>query len=90
MTASYLVEIKPSVFRETPLSRADFDFDAADDPQLSFDSETDAETWVIELNREHPNPGQLTLHTAHPDDASNVDAYLVFHPAQGVWISEDR
>lgn len=90
MADSYLVELKPSVFRETPLSRVDFEFDSEDAPRLSFDSETDAETWVIELNREHPITGQLTLHTAHPDDASNVDAYLVFHPTQGVWISEER
>lgn len=89
MTDLYIVELKPSVFRETPLSRADFEFDAENDPRLSFESETDAETWVTELNGQHAKMGQLTLHTAHPDDTSNVDAYLVFHPAQGVWISEE-
>lgn len=85
----YLIEIKPSVFRETALRRADFEFDSTEEPRLSFDSETAAETRVTELNREHATMGQLTLHTAHPNDASNVDAYLVFRPAQGVWVSEE-
>lgn len=90
MTDSYIVEIKPSVFRETPLSSDDFEFDSGGEPRISFESGPDAETWVIELNGEHTTMGQLTLHTAHPEDTSNVDAYLVFHPAQGVWISENH
>lgn len=85
MTEPYIVALKPSVFRETPFSRADFEFDTDTEPRLSFDSEADAESWVNELNQQHTSMGRLTLHTAHPNDKSNVAAYLVFYPAQGVW-----
>jgi len=82
MSDSYLVELKDSVFRETPLTEAEFD----DDRQIEFPSETDAEEWVAARNRSHSAMGQLTLHAAHPNDTSTVDAYVVFRPSQGVWV----
>ncbi|WP_340100104.1 hypothetical protein [Salinibaculum salinum] len=78
----YIVELKDSVFRETPLSEVDFD----EDRRLAFDSKADAEEWVTERNREHASRGQLTLHTAHPADTSDIDAYVVFQPVKGVWV----
>jgi hypothetical protein len=82
--ADYIVELKDSVFRETPLSEADFD----EDRRLAFDSKADAEEWVTEQNRNHTRMGQLTLHTAHPADTSAVDAYVVFRPVNGVWVPD--
>lgn len=84
MSDSYLVELKDSVFRETPLTEDEFD----DDRQIEFPSETDAEEWVAEQNRSHSKMGELTLHTAHPNDTSDMDAYVVFKPSQGVWVLE--
>jgi hypothetical protein len=78
----YIVELKDSVFRETPLAEGDFD----DERRLAFDSKADAEAWVTEQNREHTSRRQLTLHTAHPADTSDVDAYVVFQPVKGVWV----
>ncbi|OYR63225.1 MULTISPECIES: hypothetical protein [Halorubrum] len=80
----YIVEIKDSVFRETPLAEANFD----EDGRLAFDLKADAEEWVTEQNREHTSRGQLTLHTAHPTDTSDVDAYAVFQPVKGVWVPD--
>jgi hypothetical protein len=80
MADGYLVELKDSVFRETPLEEADFD-----NRQLTFRSEGDAAAWVSEQNRSHSRTGNLTLHTAHPDDNSGVDAYVVFR-SSGVWV----
>jgi hypothetical protein len=84
MSDSYLVELKDSAFRETPLSEDEFD----DDRRIEFPSEADAEEWVSDQNRAHSRMGQLTLHTAHPNDKSDVDAYVVFQPTQGVWVSD--
>ncbi|MEF8783838.1 MAG: hypothetical protein V5A39_13035 [Haloarculaceae archaeon] len=84
MADDYLVELKDSVFRETPLEETDFD----EDRRITFSSEADAEAWVTEQNQEHANMGDLTLHTAHPADKSNVDAYLVFQPVKGVWVPD--
>ncbi|MFB6233140.1 MAG: hypothetical protein ABEH61_02670 [Haloarculaceae archaeon] len=84
MPDSYLVELKDSVFRETPLGEADFE----DDRQIEFPSVADAEEWVSEQNRTHSKLGALTLHTAHPNDKSAVDAYVVFRPSQGVWVPD--
>jgi len=80
----YIVKIKDSVFRETPLAETNFD----EDGRFVFDSKADAEEWVIEQNREHTSRGQLTLHTAHPADTSDVDAYVVFQPVKGVWVPD--
>jgi hypothetical protein len=44
--------------------------------------------WVTEQNREHTSRGQLTLHTAHPADTSDGDAYVVFQPVKGVWVPD--
>jgi len=82
MPDNYLVELKDSVFRETPLTEAEF----GDDLCIEFSSEADAEEWVSDQNRSHSEMGELTLHTAHPNDTSDVDAYLVFRPTQGVWV----
>ncbi|MFB6222884.1 MAG: hypothetical protein ABEH86_04320 [Haloarcula sp.] len=82
--ADYIVELKDSVFRETPLAEADFD----EDRRLAFNSKADAEEWVAGQNRNHTNMGQLTLHTAHPADTSDVDAYVVFRPVNGVWVPD--
>lgn len=77
----YFVELKDSVFRQTPMAEGDFD----EDCRLAFGSEADAEGWVTEQNRELASRGQLTLQTAHPADTSDVDAYVVFKPVKGVW-----
>ena len=84
MPGNYLVELKASVFRETPLTEEEFD----DDLRIEFPSEDRAEAWVSEQNRSHSKMGSLTLHTAHPNDKSNVDAYVVFHPVQNVWTPD--
>lgn len=84
MPESYLVELKESVFRETPLTEEEFD----DDLRIEFASKDDAETWVSDQNRSHSKLGELTLHTAHPNDKSNVDAYVVFKPVRGVWMPD--
>ncbi|CCQ36672.1 uncharacterized protein Nmlp_2507 [Natronomonas moolapensis 8.8.11] len=81
MPDSYLVELKNSVFQETLLSEDEFD------RQIEFPSETNAEEWVVEQNRTHSEMGKLTLHTAHPNDKSNVDAYVIFQPL-GRWVPD--
>ena len=78
MSDGYLVELKDSVFRETPLTEDEFD------RQIEFSSEADAEEWVADQNPSHSEMGELTLHTAHPNDKSDVDAYVVFKP--GAWV----
>jgi len=78
------VELKDSVFRETPLTEADFD----EDRQIAFDAKADAEAWVTEQNREDERMGELTLHAAHPADTSDIDAYVVFQPVNGVWVPD--
>jgi hypothetical protein len=83
MSEAHLVELKDSVFRETPLTEDEFD----DGRQIEFPSEADAEEWVSDRNRLHSEMGELTLHTAHPDDKSDVDAYVVFQP-RGVWVPD--
>lgn len=83
MSDPFRVAVKESVFRETPLTEADFD----DDLMVEFPSEGDAEAWVTEQNQAHSAMGQLTLHSAHPNDTSDADAYLVFRPT-GVWVPE--
>ena len=82
--ADYIVELKDSVFRETPLAETNFD----EDRRLVFGSKADAEGWVTEQNQEHTSRGQLTLHTAHPADTSGADAYVVFQPVKGVWVPD--
>jgi len=84
MSERYCIELKESVFRETTLTEAEFD----DDLQLGFASESDAEAWVTEQNRHHSKMGELTLHSAHPNDTSDVDAYVVFQPVTGVWVPD--
>ena len=39
-------------------------------------------------NQEYASVGQLTLHTAHPADKSNVDADVVFQPVKGVRVPD--
>ena len=84
MTDDYIVELKDSVFRETPLEETDFD----ENRRITFASKADAESWVTELNREHASMGKVTLHTAHPADTSNVDFYLVFQPVKAIWVPD--
>lgn len=81
MPDSYLVELKNSVYKETLLTEDEFD------RQIEFSSEANAEEWIAEQNRAHSEMGELTLHTAHPNDKSNVDAYFVFQP-QGRWVPD--
>lgn len=80
---TYSVAIKKSVFRDTPLDRDDF----GEDPRLAFESETEAEEWIEARNDELPVAIRLNLHTAHPNDASDVDAYLVSRP-KGAWTPD--
>lgn len=84
MADDYIVELKDSVFRETPLEETDFD----EDRRIAFASKADAEGWVSNQNRAHTRMGQLTLHTAHPADTAAVDAYVVFQPVKGVWVTD--
>ncbi|WP_273836262.1 hypothetical protein [Halococcus sp. PRR34] len=86
MSDNYLVELKASVFRETPLTEDEFD----DDLRIEFPSEDHAEAWVSERNRSHSKMGDITLHTAHPNDSSTVDAYVVFQPVQKVWTPDSN
>ncbi len=73
--ADYIVELKDSVFRETPLTEGDFD----DERRLAFDSKADAEEWVTEQNREHTSRGnsrstppiRLTRRTSTPTSSSS-------------------
>jgi hypothetical protein len=84
MAETYLVELKESVFSETPVAEESFD----DDLRIEFASKDDAETWVSEQNRSHSEMGQLTLHTAHPNDKSDVNAYVVFQPRRKLWMPD--
>jgi len=86
VSEAYRVAVKESVFRETPLTEDDF----GDDLHLEFPSEDEAQEWMSELNRALPVTGQLVLHTAHPNDTSDADAYLIFKPAQGVWVFDSE
>jgi hypothetical protein len=83
MPDTYRVSIKQSVFRSTGLSEEEYG-----DSVLSFQDESAAEAWVAEMNEELPGYGQLVLHTAHPNDKSGVDAYLIYKD-QPVWTTED-
>jgi hypothetical protein len=90
MSDSFLVEVKPSVFTDTSLTPADFDpvsnlslaeEEFEDRILMEFISREDAESWIWSL---HPKPshraGKLTIQTAHYQDESEVDAYLLFSP----------
>lgn len=90
MSESYLIEVKQSVFTDTSLSPGDFDRvsnlslsgDSFEERILmEFTSREDAESWVRTL---HPKlshrAGQLTVHQAHYEHESGVDAYLIFSP----------
>ncbi|MHC3438886.1 hypothetical protein ACYJ1Y_12500 [Natrialbaceae archaeon A-gly3] len=78
--SDFRLAVKQSVFRETSLSAETY----GEDPELVFDSEAKARTWIDERNDQLSGHGALTLHTAHPNDSSDVDAYLVYK-SQGVW-----
>lgn len=83
MTSDYRVSVKDSVFRKTGLSRNEYE-----ESVLTFDSKADAQAWIDEQNDLFSVPGGLTLHTAHPNDNSGVDAYLVFRES-GVWTVDE-
>ncbi len=83
MSDTYLVELKDTVFQDTPLTEEEF----SDDRQIEFSSEADAEAWVSDKNKLHDNLGELTLHDAHPNDNSDVEAYVVFQP-KGGWVPD--
>ncbi|MEF8784077.1 MAG: hypothetical protein V5A39_13880 [Haloarculaceae archaeon] len=83
MPDTYRVSIKQSVFQSTGLSEEEYG-----DSTLKFQDESAAETWVDETNEELSSYGQLVLHTAHPNDKSGVDAYLIYKD-QPVWTTED-
>lgn len=89
MSESYLVEVKQSVFIETSLTPADFDPVSNLSPTEDFDerilmnftSYEDAKSWVGTLRPELSHrAGRLTIHAAHSEDESQVDAYLLFTP----------
>jgi hypothetical protein len=83
MSETYLVALKDTVFQDTPLTENEFN----DDRQIEFASEAAAEEWVAEKNKLHDNLGELTLHDAHPNDKSDVEAYVVFQP-KGGWVPD--
>ncbi len=85
MSTNYLVELKDTVFEDTPLTENEF----SDDRQIEFPSEIAAQEWVSERNQLYNNLGELTVHTAHPNDTSDVDAYIVFQP-QGRWVPDSN
>jgi len=43
---------------------------------------------AVSLGRSCPTVASLVVHTAHPNDNSNVDAYIVYKPSQGVWTHD--
>lgn len=77
MSGEYIVEIKSSVFGNTPLNEADFDADC----HVEFKSESAAEEWVSNQIEPYLNMGTLEFHTAHQSDTSGVDAYLFLRPS---------
>ena len=91
MPTTYLVEVKPSVFAETSLIESDFDdisnmglsedtFDT--NLHMEFRSREDAESWVEELSQSlnYDRDGRLRIQTAHAEDSSKADGYLLFKP----------
>lgn len=91
MSESYQVEVKKSVFAETTLVRADFDgvsnmttidIDFQDTPLLDFQSREEAMEWIRALDYKSTTNrfGKLALQSAHSNDESGVDAYLLFKP----------
>ena len=42
---------------------------------------------MAEKNKLHDNLGELTLHDAHPNDKSDVEAYVLFQP-KGGWVPD--
>lgn len=83
MAESFQITIKQSVFDAIGLSEEKYA-----DEIFTFDSETAAEEWVAALDDEHSRQGSLTLHSAHPNDKSDVNAYLIFDPAT-VWTVDE-
>lgn len=83
MTESFQIPIKQSVFDAIDLSEEKYA-----NERFTFESELAAEEWVTDLDDEHSQPGSLTLHSAHPNDKSDVDAYLIFDPAT-VWTIDE-
>lgn len=87
MSSTYRTSVKDSVVRNTPLTEEDI----GDDRHLEFTSKARAEDWIEKQNRSVPCLGRLTLRRAHPEDGSDVDAYVVFQPATGLGDStKDR
>ncbi len=82
--ADYIVELKDSVFRETPLAEADFD----DDRRLAFDSKADAEEWVTEQNRNHAS--RANSHSTPPIQPTHRPSTPRGVPAWKVSGSADR
>ena len=80
ISTNYLVELKDTVFEDTPLIEDEF----SDDRQIEFPSETAAQEWVSEKNQLHNNLSEIIFHAVHSHDTSDVDAYMVFQP-QGRW-----
>jgi hypothetical protein len=83
MAEGFQITIKQSVFDAIGLSEQKYAEEI-----FIFESETAAEEWVADLEDEHSQPGSLTLHSAHPNDKSDVDAYLIFDPAT-VWTVDE-
>lgn len=88
----YLVEVKPTVFTFTSLTKDDFDesrhqiiFSSTvreGEVFVEFPTQMGAERLLGEWNQEidFRRQGELNLHSAHPNDAAEVDAYLLFKP----------
>jgi len=83
MTESFTITIKQSVFDATGLSEEKYANET-----FSFESEAAAEEWVADIDAAHSQQGSLILHSAHPNDNSDVDAYLIFDPA-AVWTVDE-
>ncbi|MFA1609870.1 hypothetical protein [Halobellus rubicundus] len=89
MSESYLVEVKKSVLVETSLTPKDFDpvsnLTLTDDFDerilMEFTSPDDAREWINTLNPKLSHRvGRLSIYDTHPQDESEVDAYLRFSP----------
>lgn len=83
MTDTFHVTIKQSVFESTGLNPEKYA-----DKLFSFESKTAAQEWVDDLDNSHAQQGSLILHSAHPNDTSDADAYLIFDPAT-VWTVDE-
>jgi len=89
---TYVVEVKPSALGETSLSKDDFRedqhqvilsrTDVGGELRVEFTTRQGAEKLIDQLNYtlDAIKRGKLLMRKAHPSDASDADAYLLFKP----------